>query len=146
MRLSDKQSTDKNVLELKRLSRDMNIPILGISSLNRENYNSPINLAAFKESGAIEYGSDVLIGLQHNGMDYVDDESDADRKSRIRDLKRENIEREFDNLPIAVQLKVMKNRNGRKSGAVFNFYPRYNFFEESAANCPRVPTVEREMR
>lgn len=146
MRLSDKQATDKNVLELKRLSRDMNIPILGISSLNRENYNSPINMAAFKESGAIEYGSDVLIGLQHNGMDYVDDESDADRKSRIRDLKRENIEREFGDLPIAVQLKVMKNRNGRKSGAVFNFYPRYNFFEESAANCPRVPTVEREMR
>ena len=129
-RLSDKQATDKNILELKRLSRDVGIPILGISSLNRESYNSPINLAAFKESGAIEYGSDVLLGLQHNGMDYDDDETESARKQRIRDLRHENQEREFGNLPIAVQLKVLKNRNGRKGSVVFNFHPRYNFFEE----------------
>ena len=70
VRASDKQNTDKNVLELKRLSRDQKIPIVCISSLNRDNYTQPISMQGFKESGAIEYGSDVLIGLQLEGMDY----------------------------------------------------------------------------
>jgi replicative DNA helicase len=39
LRGSDKQNTDKSVFELKRLSRDFKIPIIGISSLNRDNYN-----------------------------------------------------------------------------------------------------------
>ena len=36
-RASDKQNTDKAVLELKRISRDYKLPIVGVSSLNREN-------------------------------------------------------------------------------------------------------------
>jgi len=63
-RATDKQNTDKAVLELKRISRDYKIPVLGISSFNRENYNVEVSMQAFKESGAIEYSSDVLIGLQ----------------------------------------------------------------------------------
>ena len=46
------------------------MPIVGISSFNRENYTAPVNLSSFKESGSIEYSSDVLIGLQYDGMDY----------------------------------------------------------------------------
>ena len=45
---TDKQNTDRAVLELKRLSRDYNIPIIGISSFNRDNYSAPVNLASFK--------------------------------------------------------------------------------------------------
>ena len=30
--------------------------------INRENYYQPVSMASFKESGAIEYSSDVLIG------------------------------------------------------------------------------------
>ena len=48
---TDKQNTDRAVLELKRLSRDYSIPIVGISSFNRDNYFSPVNLASFKGSG-----------------------------------------------------------------------------------------------
>jgi replicative DNA helicase len=66
-RASDKQNTDWAVSELKRISREHKIPVLAISSLNRENYHMPINLTSFKESGAIEYSSDVLIGLQVEG-------------------------------------------------------------------------------
>lgn len=53
MRATDKQNTDKAVLELKRLSRDYGIPVIGISSFNRDNYTAPVNLASFKESGRI---------------------------------------------------------------------------------------------
>ena len=37
LKMTDKQNVDKNITELKRLSRDFEIPVLGISSFNREN-------------------------------------------------------------------------------------------------------------
>ena len=43
-------------------------------------------MAAFKESGAIEYSSDTLIGLQLEGMDYQEGEADGARQKRIRKL------------------------------------------------------------
>lgn len=119
-RLTDKQAVDKNVLELKRLSRDFNIPILAVSSLNRENYNASINLAAFKESGAIEYGSDCLIGLQYWGMDSTE-------SAQIR-AETEKLRRAGD--PVDIQLKVLKNRNGIIGDSIFTFLPRCNFFHE----------------
>lgn len=57
------------MLELKRISRDYKIPVIAISSFNRDNYSAPVNTAAFKESGAVEYSADVLIGLQYHGME-----------------------------------------------------------------------------
>ena len=66
--MTDKQNTDFNVMQLKRISRDYNTAVIGISSFNRENYTAPVNMASFKESGAIEYSSDVLIGLQYKAM------------------------------------------------------------------------------
>ena len=52
------------------MSRDLHIPIIGISSFNRQSYTDPVNLSSLKESGALEYGSDVVIGLQYEGMDF----------------------------------------------------------------------------
>lgn len=132
MRASDKQNTDKNVLELKRLSRDKGIPVFGISSLNRDNYTAPINNAAFKESGAIEYSSDVLIGLQLSGMDYQEGETDKNRDKRIRELFKEQKAKGNQGGAELLQLKILKNRNG-KSGtdALFLYYPMFNHYEES---------------
>ena len=36
-RSTDKQNMDKNIVELKRISRDFNTPVIAISSFNREN-------------------------------------------------------------------------------------------------------------
>lgn len=132
MRASDKQNTDKNVLELKRLSRDKGIPVFGISSLNRDNYTAPINNAAFKESGAIEYSSDVLIGLQFSGMDYQEGEADKARDKRIRELFKEQKAKGNAGGAELLQLKILKNRNG-KSGtdALFLYFPMFNHYEES---------------
>lgn len=133
-RASDKQNTDKNVLELKRLSRDMKIPIVGISSLNRENYTAPINMTAFKESGSLEYGSDVLIGLQYEGMDYREAESDKDRDKRIRVLRKDCDEKAARGEAVRIELKLLKNRNGSKGDPIpFLFTPMFNHFSEATA-------------
>ena len=129
VRASDKQNTDKNVLELKRLSRDKSLPVICLSSLNRDNYTAPINNAGFKESGSLEYGSDVLIGLQYKGMDYMEDETDKQREKRIRALIKGEKERGNAGEAQSIQLKILKNRNG-KSGtdAIFYYWPVFNTY------------------
>ena len=128
MRATDKQNTDKAVLELKRLSRDYSIPVIGISSFNRDNYTAPVNLASFKESGAIEYSSDVLIGLQYEGMDYQEGEADKAREKRIRELMKQVVEDGKAGKAQSIQVKILKNRNGSKGDALLDFYPMFNYF------------------
>lgn len=130
VRASDKQNVDKTVLELKRLSRDKNLPVICLSSLNRDNYTAPISSAAFKESGSLEYGSDVLIGLQYKGMDYAEEESDKQREKRIRTLIKGEKERGNAGEAQGIQLKILKNRNG-KSGteALFYYWPTFNTYK-----------------
>lgn len=126
--MTDKQNTDKAVLELKRLSRDYDIPVIGISSFNRQSYTDPVNMSSFKESGAIEYTSDVLLALQFDGMDYVEGESDPARKKRIRELIKTNEQRGRRGNSEDVQVKVLKNRNGSKGEAILKFFPKFNYF------------------
>lgn len=115
-KLTDKQAIDKSVLELKRISRDHKAAVIGISSFNRNNYNEAVNMAAFKESGAIEYSSDVLIGLQLVGAGEKD--FDADK------AKKEN--------PRKIELRILKNRNGQTGGRIyFDYYALFNYFAQS---------------
>jgi len=130
IKASDKQNTDKNVVELKRIGRDFKTTIIGISSFNRDNYTAPVNLSGFKESGAIEYSSDVLIGLQFLGMDYEEGETDKQRDKRIRELRKEQDAKGRAGQAQTIQLKVLKNRYGCKGDVILSFYPMFNYFEE----------------
>ena len=115
VRATDKQNTDKAVMELKRISRDFKLPILGISSFNRENYSNAVTMAAFKESGAIEYSSDVLIGLQLKGA--------GGKGFDATEAKKKN--------PREIELVILKNRNGRAGDTInFSYYPMFNYFKE----------------
>lgn len=130
-RLTDKQAVDKNVVELKRISRDFDVPVVGISSLNRDSYKQPISMTAFKESGAVEYTADVLIGLQYSGMDYKEKERDGDREKRIRELLKKNDEDAKSGQPVKIDVKLLKNRNGgRGMSDTMLFWPMFNLFEE----------------
>jgi replicative DNA helicase len=114
-RMTDKQNIDKAVLELKRISRDYKIPIIGISSFNRTNYKSTVSMEAFKESGAVEYSSDVLIGLQLKGIGNSDFEINKEKSKNPREI----------------ELVILKNRNGATGNKIsYSYYPSFNFFEE----------------
>lgn len=116
-RATDKQVVDHNVTALKQLSRDLDIPIVAVSSLNRANYSETINMAAFKESGAIEYGSDVLIGLQLTGA--------GGSNFDVTKAKAEN--------PRRIDFCILKNRNGKVTadGVKMTFYPMFNCFMDA---------------
>ena len=127
VRLSDKQNIDQSVLDLKRLSRDYSIPIVGISSFNRENYTNPVDYSSFKESGAIEYSSDVLLGLQLLGMGELPEEKGA-RLTKARELRDKAKEEGRLGRHQDLELKILKNRNGISASLELQFYPKFNFF------------------
>ena len=103
------------VLELKRISRDFKTPVIGISSLNRASYKEAISMEAFKESGSLEYGSDVLIGLQLNGA--------GQKNFDANEAKRKN--------PREIELVILKNRNGSTGDKIeLEYYPLFNYFTE----------------
>lgn len=124
VRASDKQNVDRQVLELKRISRDYNTPIVAISSLNRESYSSKITMSSFKESGALEYGSDVLFALQPQGMKEGFSQTEQKENASIIKNCRADQER-------LVELAVLKNRNGKTGGRVgFCYRPLFNIFTQ----------------
>lgn len=122
-KLSDKQNTDFNVSALKILSRDKETrcPVIGISSFNRASYDEAVSMEAFKESGAIEYSADVLIGLQLEGAGTAD--FDVDAAKRGVDGARH------------VEAVILKNRGGRTGNKVkFRYFPAQNqFFDDGLA-------------
>lgn len=131
--LTDKQAVDQNVMELKRISRDYEIPVIGVSSFNRENYSVSVNMTAFKESGAIEYSSDVLIGLQYKEMkDITGDPKTNSNKEKAADIINQVNDKAAAKKPIAIQVKILKNRNGRKGDIDLSFMPLFNKFDNAA--------------
>lgn len=112
---TDKQNTDYAILNLKRLSRDHKIPVIVISSFNRENYSVKVAMQAFKESGAIEYSTDVLIGLQLKGTGESDFDVDEAKAKHPREI----------------EAVILKNRNGVTGKKIsYNYYTMFNYFSE----------------
>ena len=122
IKATEKQNTDVAVLELKRMARDFHIPVVAISSFNRDNYSTKVSLAAFKESGGIEYTTDGVIGLQAKGAGEKGFDVDGAKSKTPRE----------------VEAIVLKNRNGRTGGKVeFVFDARFNVFRERGAASSR---------
>lgn len=115
IKASDKQNTDRAVLELKRASRDYKLPVIAVSSFNRGNYNAEVAFEAFKETGSIEYGSDIVIGLQLKGA--------GEKGFNSTEAKKKN--------PRQVELVMLKNRQGKVGDKIeYAYYPMFNYFRE----------------
>ena len=123
--MTDKQAVDYNVLRLKQLSRDFKIPIIALASMNRTSYSDVISMVSIKESGAIEYTSDVCIGLQMAVMDKVVDSSkkQGQKEKAVRELKAK-IKRDM-------QAVILKQRNGPIGAEIgFEYCAMFNHFAD----------------
>ena len=123
MRSTDKQNTDKAVLELKRLSRDNKLTVLGISSFNRDSYKAgggvnqgKVSMTDYKESGALEYSADVLLGLEFASAGTKEYDERTEKKKDPRQIR----------------LVVLKNRNGKAwENCSFDYFPLFNYYSEA---------------
>ena len=82
-------------------------------------------MAAYKESGAIEYSSDVLIGLQPQGMeDGGNDKTRTANAATMRSCKADATRQ--------IELVVLKNRHGQANASVnYEYAPAFNLFKET---------------
>ncbi len=108
---SDKQTADKNVMALRQMARDLKTPVVVISSLNRSSYSGVISMDSFKESGGIEYGADLLLGLQPEGM-AAKAAQDKGASTKNADAAIEECKRASER---RCEIVVLKNRNGSLS-------------------------------
>ena len=126
-----KESMDYNIVELKRLSRSLSVPVIVISSINRANYLTKMDYESFKESGGIEYTADVVLGLQ---LACLDDPtfptSDDERKDKTK--KRDAIKAAKAENPRRIKLVCLKNRYGSPDWTIeYKYFPQYDLFEET---------------
>ena len=113
---NDKMRTDANLTAIKRLSRDTKTAIIVISSFNRTNYNTEVCFEAFKESGAIEYTCDVVMGLQLAGVGTTSFDVNKAKGSDPREI----------------ELKILKNRQAKVGGVIkYYYYPKFNHYQEA---------------
>lgn len=118
---TDKEKVTKSIAEFKKIAVTFGVPVIVISSFNRMNYNTPVSMSSFKESGEIEYYADTLIGLQYQVLS--EDMKDDDRQQALQDAKDRN--------PREIQAVLLKNRNGASNSRVnFKYYPMFNSFIE----------------
>lgn len=114
-----RMATNENVAILKDLVVKHGIPVILISSFNRSSYKTQASMESFKESGEIEYISDVLIGLQLKDCQGEGN----DIQIEIDKAKAEPVR--------SVELKLLKQRDGIATKTInFEYKPRFNYFKE----------------
>lgn len=116
MKPADEKATDKanvttSVNGMKKLATKFHIPVIVISSFNRMSYNNAVSMESFKESGDIEYSTDVLIGLQFKGMGTSEFSQNVQEK--LNEAKQKE--------PREIEAVILKNRNGA-TGDTLNYY------------------------
>lgn len=127
---SERMAMDRSVTTLKLLSRDYRTPVIVVSSVNRDGYFMPINESSFKESGGIEYGADVLLGLQLAVAETWDATKAGGKGDAIKRGQQEKAKDIRDML-----VKVLKNRNGKQHpGIEFTYRTTYSRFIERPAD------------
>ena len=98
---------------IKKLAKDLDIPVLVLSQLNREVEKTPNNktarprLSNLRESGSIEQDADVVIFLHR-------DRDEAKETPNSRESNRNGVES---------LLLVEKNRNGKTGEVHVKFFP-----------------------
>ena len=103
-RMDKRHEIDLLVSDLRRIARDLEVPIIAVSSMARDKYGKAV-LAGFKETGGIEYGTDIAAVLT------VEDETDEGKERNVK-------------------LSIIKNRNGRRGKISFKYHTEYDYFEE----------------
>ncbi len=135
--LDGRAAIDHIVHALKCYQAKNKLTIMLISSLNRQNYMTPIDFESFKESGGIEYSVDVLMGLELSIMSSNDIFA---KEGHIKE-KREAVTAAKAASPRQVSLVCLKNRFGISNYKVnFSYYPAYDIFLSSSTNPNSVRT------
>ena len=116
--------TDDKLTALRHIARDLETPVIAISSFNRQNYKQTVDYESFKETSGIEYTADVLLGMEYQVISTLDGKNANEDRNRVNQAKA-TPERE-------IKLKCLKNRYGTANFEIsMKYYPRFDYFQEN---------------
>lgn len=135
-RLIDRNATadrrallDDALFKLKDFSTETNSIILGVSTFNRANYNTPPSFENFKESGCVEYTADVIFAMTLNIANKLYGEKENVIRQKINAAKLEQ--------PREINLKCLKNRFGNNYDCFFKYHSAHDYFD----NCEEIDFI-----
>lgn len=113
---TEKQKIDESMKILQKSALQYAIPIIIISSFNRQSYKEVVSMQSFKESGSLEFSAETLIGLQLRGAGT----KEFDYKKALADNPRK------------VELYILKSKNSAilSECLQYKFYTSYCYFAE----------------
>lgn len=127
-RQTTKEAIDTTVTELKRISRELDLTVIVISSVNRANYLTPIDFESLKESGGIEFTADVIWGLQLQCLNdplFAGEGKIKEKRDKVKEAKAAD--------PRKIELSCLKNRYGIANySCYFDYYPASDLFTETS--------------
>lgn len=119
-----KEMVDSSITELKRISRELDLTVFVVCSVNRANYLTPVDFESLKESGGIEYTCDVIWGLQLQCLNddlFNGKENIKAKREKVKEAKAAN--------PRKIELVCLKNRYGIANfSCYFNYYPANDLY------------------
>lgn len=116
---------------LKILARELEIPIIALSQLNRmleSRDDKRPQLSDLRESGAIEQDADIILFLYRDDVYRKREEKAKEERAKKedKDYKSQFVEREIE----PAEIIVAKNRNGEVKNVKIQFNKKYIRFEE----------------
>lgn len=124
IRVLDKQNIDICMTDLKDIAVEFDIPVVCISSFNRSSYNTDVDMAAFKESGKIEFSSDTVLALQAHGIKKAGNDKERAANKEVNKQNKKKNDREMD-------LVILKQRSGMTEVNIpMTYHAKFNYFEE----------------
>ena len=128
------QEVSKMTRELKLMAKELNVPVVVLSQLNRgvESRDEKIpQLADLRESGSIEQDADIVMAV-YREVYYLpkeavrrSGESDEKFNTRVADLEKRR--RELENI---AEVLVLKNRHGKTANVKLYFDGQFSHFTD----------------
>lgn len=137
---TDKQIVDHSIKSLNILSRSLEIPIVVAASLNRSGYSEEVTFQALKESGALEYTGDIVIGLQFQATAKISESSKnmAERSKKLAEERNKTIRK--------MEAVILKHRNGKiGSKTYFDYVPKYNIYKEGKPEKSKMESLQMKL-
>lgn len=123
-----KETIDNVITELKRISRELKLTVIVISSINRAAYYTDFSMESLKESGNVEFTADCIFGLQ---LQCMNDKIFNSPPTADLGKKKKIIEAAKAESPRKLELKCVKNRYGIATFKLYyDYYPSHDLFTE----------------
>ena len=106
-------AVDDNMIALRNMAQSLKTPVWVVSSVGRSAYYGAVGMDSYKESGGVEFSSDVALGLQVRDMAEATEAGRSEAMMKAKGKAHDMAEREKSQRN--VELTVLKNRYGRVS-------------------------------